>query len=61
MQKNNLSVTLMKSRFGRLPAHCDTLRGLGLRRIRQTVTLKDSPEIQGMLKQVAYLVKVEQK
>lgn len=59
MSKNNLTVTLMKSRFGRLPAHCATLRGLGLRRIRQTVILKDSPAIRGMINQVSYLVKVE--
>ena len=32
-----LHITLVKSRFGRLPDHCATLKGLGLRRIGQTV------------------------
>lgn len=55
-----LKVTLIKSKSGRLPSHAATLHGLGLRRIRQTVTLKDTREIRGMINRVSYLVKVEQ-
>lgn len=60
MKKNTLNVTLLKSRSGRLPAHAATLEGLGLRRIRQTVTLQDTKEIRGMINRVSYLLKVEQ-
>lgn len=56
---SKLAVTLIKSRFGRLPAHCGTLKGLGLTRINQTVVLQDTAPIRGMLAQVHYLVKVE--
>lgn len=59
MKKNNLVITLVKSGIGRLPAHRATLKGLGLRRLRQTVVLKDTKEIRGMINQVSYLVKVE--
>ena len=48
-----------KSSNGRLQSHKDTLRGLGLRRIRHTVELDDTPEIRGMINKIAYMVKVE--
>jgi large subunit ribosomal protein L30 len=35
------------------------VRGLGLRRIRHTVELADTPSIRGMINKVSYLVKVE--
>lgn len=55
-----LKVTLMKSKHGRLENHRDCLRGLGLRRIRQTVTVPDTPEVRGMINRVSYLVSVEE-
>jgi large subunit ribosomal protein L30 len=59
-KKNTLSVTLVKSRFGRLPGHAATLRGLGLKRINQTVTLEDSACVRGMIHKISYLLKWEQ-
>lgn len=59
-EKNRLAVTLIKSRYGRLPAHVATLKGLGLKRINQTVTLEDTPCIRGMIHQISYLLKWEQ-
>ena len=35
------------------------MRGLGLRKLRQTVELEDTPAVRGMIKQVSYLVRVE--
>ncbi len=55
-----LKVTLVKSRFGRLPKHRATVTGLGLKRINQTVVLQDTPEIRGMIDKVCYLVRVEE-
>jgi len=37
-----------------------TLHALGLRRIRHSVVRKNSPALNGMLKVVAHLVKVEE-
>ncbi|MFB0980641.1 MAG: 50S ribosomal protein L30 [Alteromonadaceae bacterium] len=54
-----VKVTQMKSSIGRLPKHRATLRGLGLRRIRQTVELEDTPSVRGMINTVSYMVKVE--
>ncbi|MDY6947479.1 MAG: 50S ribosomal protein L30 [Pseudomonadota bacterium] len=53
-------VTLVKSYFGQLKAHRATVRGLGLRRIRDTVTVADTPEIRGMLVASRHLLKVEE-
>ena len=58
-KKAILSVTLIKSFYGRLPAHRATVNGLGLKRINHTVELQDTPEVRGMINKVAYLLKVE--
>ena len=55
-----LSVTLIKSFYGRLPAHRATVNGLGLKRINHTVELQDTPEVRGMINKVSYLLKVEE-
>ena len=54
-----VKITQMKSSIGRLPKHRATLRGLGLRRIRQTVELEDTPSVRGMINLVSYMIKVE--
>lgn len=59
-QAKSVKVTLIKSIYGQLHAHRATVRGLGLRRIRDTVTLKDTPEIRGMLIASGHLLKVEE-
>ena len=58
-KKVTLSVTLIKSFYGRLPAHRATVNGLGLKRINHTVELQDTPEVRGMINKVSYLLKVE--
>lgn len=58
--QSQIKVTLVRSPFGRLQAHRDCVRGLGLRRLRHTVTLSDTPEVRGMIKKVAYLLRVEE-
>jgi len=54
-----ITVTLVKSVHGRLQSHRDTVRGLGLRRIRHSVELDDTPQIRGMINKVAYMLRVE--
>ena len=62
MAKNagkTLKVTLVHSPIGTKQAHRACVRGLGLRKIRQTVDLPDTPSVRGMIRTVAYLVKCE--
>ena len=58
--QKQLKVTLLKSRFGRLKSHRACVAGLGLRRIRQTVIVVDTPENRGMINKVSYMVSVEE-
>ncbi|MDH3872160.1 MAG: 50S ribosomal protein L30 [Gammaproteobacteria bacterium] len=59
MAAKKISITQTRSSSGRLQSHKDTLRGLGLRRIRHTVELDDTPETRGMINKVSYMVRVE--
>jgi large subunit ribosomal protein L30 len=56
---NSVTVTLMKSPIGSKKDHRETVRGLGLRKIRHSVQLEDTPSVRGMIDKVSYLVKVE--
>jgi large subunit ribosomal protein L30 len=57
--KKTVKVTLVKSVAGTRESHRATVRGLGLRRIRHTVELEDTPAVRGMINKVSYLVKAE--
>jgi large subunit ribosomal protein L30 len=54
-----LKVTLVRSTIGTKQEHRACVRGLGLRKIRQTVELADTPSIRGMIHKVAYLVRCD--
>ena len=54
-----VKVTLVKSPIGFKDNQEQVVRGLGLRRIRHTVELKDTPSIRGMIHKVRHLVEVE--
>ena len=59
-EKKTIKVTQIKSTIGRLPKRIATMKGLGLRRIRHTVELEDTPSVRGMINKVSYMVKVEE-
>lgn len=52
-------VTLVKGLAGTRGTHLATVRGLGLRKINQTVELADTPAVRGMINKVFYLVRVD--
>ena len=53
-----LTVTLVRSPIGFNRTQGKTVEGMGLRRIRHTVELPDTPETRGMLLKVRHLVTV---
>jgi len=59
MSKKTVKVTLIKSKFGRKPGHRACVEGLGLRKIRHTVEVEDTPCNRGMINKVSYLLKVQ--
>jgi large subunit ribosomal protein L30 len=58
-EKSQVKVTLVKSLHGQLANIAASARGLGLRRIRQTVTVADTPANRGMINTACHLLKVE--
>ncbi len=56
---DTVKVTLLKSPIGFKNNQATVVRSLGLRRIRHTVELKDTPAIRGMIHKVRHLVEVE--
>lgn len=54
-----VKITLVKSLIGRLEAHKACARGLGLRRIGQTIEVNATPENLGMINRINYLLKCE--
>ena len=58
--KKTLTVTLLKSKFGRVPGHLECVHGLGLRRRHQSVVIQDTPENRGMANKVSYLLRIEE-
>lgn len=54
-----IRVTQTRSEIGFDRRQRATLRGLGIRRINQTVEIDDTPEVRGMIRKVMHLVKVE--
>ena len=55
-----VKVTLVKSVFGQIRAHQETVRGLGLRRIRDSRVLVDTPEVRGMIVAARHMLQVEE-
>lgn len=55
-----LKVTLVRSPAGRIAAHRACVRGLGLRRLRHSVLVDDTPQNRGMIRQAAFLLQVEE-
>ena len=58
-QAKKLKVTLLRSTIGFNKTQAKTVEGMGLRRIRHTVELPDTPETRGMILKVRHLVTVE--
>jgi large subunit ribosomal protein L30 len=56
---STVKVTQIKSAIGQNPHNRGTLRALGLGRIGKSNELRETPELAGMLRKVANLVKVE--
>jgi large subunit ribosomal protein L30 len=59
MAEQQLKVTLVRSLHGQLKNIAASARGLGLRRLHQTVTVRDTRENRGMIATAVHLLRVE--
>ena len=55
-----IKVTQIRSGIGGTRRQRETLKSLGLRKIRQSVVREDSAAVRGMIARVAHLVTVEE-
>jgi large subunit ribosomal protein L30 len=58
-EQPRLKITLLKSPIGFNRDQARVVMSMGLRRIRHSVTLPDTPETRGMILKVRHLVVVE--
>jgi large subunit ribosomal protein L30 len=59
MAEKKLKITLVRSPIGFNEKQSRVVQGMGLRRLRQSVELRDTPETRGMIHKVRHLVTVE--
>ncbi len=59
-KSKTIKVTQTKSTIGALKNHKACLKGLGLRRMRHTVEVADTPENRGMINKAIHLLTVEE-
>jgi large subunit ribosomal protein L30 len=55
----SVKITQVRSGIGHTKQHAGTLRALGLGKIGRSAEHTETPELAGMLRKVAHLVKVE--
>ena len=60
MEEKRIKITLVKSPISCVPKHRKIVEALGLRKLNHTVDMPDNEAIRGMVRQIAYLVKVEE-
>ncbi|MGL4992303.1 MAG: 50S ribosomal protein L30 [Sarcina sp.] len=55
-----LKITLVKSLIGRKKDHIATANALGLKKIGKSVQHEGTPQINGMINKISYMIKVEE-
>lgn len=58
MSKTTINIKLIKSSIGRIPNHKKCVKGLGFRRLHQTVSVEDTPSNRGMINKIRDMVEI---
>ncbi len=59
MATKQVKVTLVRSPIGSMERHRQCLKGLGLRRMHQSVEVLDTPANRGLITKIRYMLSVE--
>ncbi|MDX1492196.1 MAG: 50S ribosomal protein L30 [Pseudohongiellaceae bacterium] len=59
MATKNIKITLVRSPIGQMENHRQCLKGLGIRRMNQSVEVQDTPANRGLINKVRYMLSVE--
>lgn len=57
-KEKTLKIKLIKSGIGRMKSHKLCIKGLGFKKLNQTVTIVDSPSNRGMVNKISDMVEV---
>ena len=57
---SKVKITQIKSVIDRRKSQKDTMYALGLRKMNQSITKEVSPQVEGMIKKVSHLIKIEE-
>ncbi len=57
--RKTVKITLVRSPIGTLPKHKLCLKGLGLKRMHQSVEIEDTAAVRGMINKVNYMLAIE--
>ena len=60
MADKKLKITLVKSTIGAVPKNKAIVESMGLRKIGRTIILPDNDATRGQIRQVGYMLKVEE-
>lgn len=60
MSDKTIRIKQVKSAIGRQKSHQACLKGLGIRRMNQTVSVIATPANVGMVKKIAYMLEIEE-
>ena len=60
MADSKIRVTWVKSTIGHKAGARGTIRALGLHRLNQTIEIADTPASRGMIRRVAFLLRVDE-
>ena len=58
---STVKITQVRSTIGQTKQHAGTLRSLGLGRIGKTAEHEETPQLEGQLRRVRHLVRIEAK
>ncbi|MBN2049470.1 MAG: 50S ribosomal protein L30 [Spirochaetales bacterium] len=59
-KEQRVRIELIRSCIGRKPEHVKTVKALGLKRLHHTIEKDASPAVMGMIRSVAFMLKVEE-
>lgn len=60
MDDKKLKITLVKSTIGAVPKHRKIITSMGLRKLHHSVILPDNAATRGQIREISYLIKVEE-
>ena len=55
-----MTIKLVKRRIGRMEKHKLRIKGLGFKKLNQTVTILDTPSNRGMVNKIADMIEVQE-